>query len=431
MKIKDVEKLTGLSAKSIRLYEEKGLLKVERNGENEYRAFTEENVEQLRLIRLLRYLDFSISEIGALMDAGDERVKEALCQKLAGYDGERERLEQKEQVCRALLKDFSRERAGEVAEEYLRLVELFDDAEYRQMERDLKDSAHPSIGMLILTTLLYAGPILNLWMVYVDQNWERLKLAIPLSLLGTVLLTLSWRHYIVTWWKHRDYQRERNKGSVWLLPGIVLAIAACIGIFVLVEQAQRALFCPEGWLFFDIGRFGGLVLIIITELPLIYLLLSGLYRLTKNVEFETANWLAQKVRRYWPAALAVWAVLFYAAFVNITVVTGDQIIRHDILHPAGVAYGYEDVTAIEAGYRMDGDFYYKICLDGKWSAFSAPSVNEALRPDYEEDSYLELEEFDQALMAYGPEKTISTKNESRASYDQVYLDRFRRIIENQ
>lgn len=34
MTIKDVEKITGLTAKSIRYYEDKGLLKVERNEEN-------------------------------------------------------------------------------------------------------------------------------------------------------------------------------------------------------------------------------------------------------------------------------------------------------------------------------------------------------------------------------------------------------------
>ncbi len=37
MKIKDVEKLTGLSQRSIRLYEEKGLLEVRRDEDNQYR----------------------------------------------------------------------------------------------------------------------------------------------------------------------------------------------------------------------------------------------------------------------------------------------------------------------------------------------------------------------------------------------------------
>ncbi|HEL1757405.1 TPA: MerR family transcriptional regulator [Streptococcus suis] len=55
MQVKDVEKLTGLSTKAIRLYEEKGLIEVARNPLNDYRDYSEENVRQLRLIKLLRY----------------------------------------------------------------------------------------------------------------------------------------------------------------------------------------------------------------------------------------------------------------------------------------------------------------------------------------------------------------------------------------
>ena len=63
MTIKDVEKITGLTAKSIRYYEDKGLIKVERNEENSYRTYSEANVERLKWIKLLRYLEFSIEEI--------------------------------------------------------------------------------------------------------------------------------------------------------------------------------------------------------------------------------------------------------------------------------------------------------------------------------------------------------------------------------
>lgn len=57
MQVKDVEKLTGLSTKAIRLYEEKGLIRVERNPRNGYRNYSPKNVQQLRLIQLLRYFE--------------------------------------------------------------------------------------------------------------------------------------------------------------------------------------------------------------------------------------------------------------------------------------------------------------------------------------------------------------------------------------
>ncbi|MDG4499891.1 MerR family transcriptional regulator [Streptococcus suis] len=40
MRVKDVERLTGLSTKAIRLYEEKGLISVERNPVNDYRDYS-------------------------------------------------------------------------------------------------------------------------------------------------------------------------------------------------------------------------------------------------------------------------------------------------------------------------------------------------------------------------------------------------------
>lgn len=76
MQIKDVEKLTGLTAKSIRFYEAKGLIDVKRNEENSYRSYSENDVERLKLIKLFRYLEFSVEEIKSLLDKDEEQIKE-------------------------------------------------------------------------------------------------------------------------------------------------------------------------------------------------------------------------------------------------------------------------------------------------------------------------------------------------------------------
>ena len=62
MKINDVEKLTGLTQKAIRLYESQGLLKVSRD-ENGYRNYSEEDVSILQNIKALRGVGISISDI--------------------------------------------------------------------------------------------------------------------------------------------------------------------------------------------------------------------------------------------------------------------------------------------------------------------------------------------------------------------------------
>ena len=63
MRIKEVEQRTGLTAKAIRLYESKGLLKPARETENDYRDYTEEDVARLKTIAILRKLDLSVAEI--------------------------------------------------------------------------------------------------------------------------------------------------------------------------------------------------------------------------------------------------------------------------------------------------------------------------------------------------------------------------------
>ena len=83
MKLKEVCEATGLTRKTIRLYEEKGLLvphKEERNG-REYREYTPEDVEQLREIATLRRAWFTMDEI-ARMQQDPEAIEEIFPQYL-------------------------------------------------------------------------------------------------------------------------------------------------------------------------------------------------------------------------------------------------------------------------------------------------------------------------------------------------------------
>lgn len=68
MTIKDVKELTGLTIKSIRYYEEKGLVNIGRNKDNGYRNYTEEDIERLKLIKVLRYINFSVEEIALMLE---------------------------------------------------------------------------------------------------------------------------------------------------------------------------------------------------------------------------------------------------------------------------------------------------------------------------------------------------------------------------
>ncbi len=63
MKINEVEQLVGITKKNIRYYEECGLLAPKRQAQNGYRDYSEEDVEMLRRIKLLRKLAIPIGEI--------------------------------------------------------------------------------------------------------------------------------------------------------------------------------------------------------------------------------------------------------------------------------------------------------------------------------------------------------------------------------
>ena len=68
MRIKDVEDLVGITKKNIRFYEKEGLLNPERELENSYRDYTEEDIRRLRIIKLLRKMDMPISSISDVLE---------------------------------------------------------------------------------------------------------------------------------------------------------------------------------------------------------------------------------------------------------------------------------------------------------------------------------------------------------------------------
>lgn len=68
MFINEVEQIVGLSKKSIRYYEENGLLKPKRDRVNDYRIYSEEDIKKLRIIKFLRELNVPIRELKLLND---------------------------------------------------------------------------------------------------------------------------------------------------------------------------------------------------------------------------------------------------------------------------------------------------------------------------------------------------------------------------
>ncbi|OGD08730.1 hypothetical protein A2397_04185 [Candidatus Amesbacteria bacterium RIFOXYB1_FULL_44_23] len=60
-------KITGLSPKTIRFYEESGVITPATRGENGYRAYTQKSIEELKVLKYARDLGLPLSEIKKLM----------------------------------------------------------------------------------------------------------------------------------------------------------------------------------------------------------------------------------------------------------------------------------------------------------------------------------------------------------------------------
>ena len=60
MKINEVEQQVDITKKNIRFYEQQGLLSPKRNMENGYRDYSEEDVTELKKIKMLRKLSLPI-----------------------------------------------------------------------------------------------------------------------------------------------------------------------------------------------------------------------------------------------------------------------------------------------------------------------------------------------------------------------------------
>ncbi|WP_067705335.1 Cu(I)-responsive transcriptional regulator [Erwinia sp. ErVv1] len=62
MNISDVAKKTGLTSKTIRFYEEKGLVTPPLRSENGYRSYSIKHIEELTLLRQARQVGFNLEE---------------------------------------------------------------------------------------------------------------------------------------------------------------------------------------------------------------------------------------------------------------------------------------------------------------------------------------------------------------------------------
>ncbi len=441
MKIKDVEKLTGLTAKSIRYYESKGLLEVGRNEENSYREYSEEHVIRLRKIKLFRYLDFSIEEIAEFLDKDDKDIKEIFRDKAEFFSNQKDANEAKQEICLTLAKEY--EGNPETISEYSEEIDVLESEEMDEVYETLRDYACPNLSYTIMLSLVLLGPILWLFINIMDEKWDELLNNAVWAIVGTVLLTANWIHYFTYRSRHKNQVKKNNKEFSWMWPGLIITLivsfVAMMGFSVICE----ILLVPEDFLFYQHHPVAEAFMVPIIMIPIVLVIFIIMSKSLKKSlkEMEDLNGVLviwNKIGKLKPIVIILWVIGLYCCMTNMTIVTEDEIIYCTPLHPKGITYAYSDVESIKTGfgdktysfvyYKRKGNFYYQIELDDKVITFNQPTANANIKR-YDEDTYLELEEFDQAMMSLGIPKESSDKGYKNCDLAQRYVDRFLRIIE--
>lgn len=110
MRIKQFAQLTNLSAKTIRYYEDIGLLPPPKRLDNDYRDYDETDVDRARFVAGARSLDFSLDDIQEILALREQR----------------------EAPCRVVL-DLLQERANEISRRIAELQRM--EAELRELHR--------------------------------------------------------------------------------------------------------------------------------------------------------------------------------------------------------------------------------------------------------------------------------------------------------
>lgn len=447
MTIKEVEKLTGLTAKSIRYYEVKGLLTVERNKENDYRSYSEEEVNRLKRIKLLRYLEFSVEEVKNMLDMDVKETQNVLEQKAEEFSDSSARCKTKQELCLSLAKDYkkSEDELNIVVSEYNEFAETMESDEITEVREELKFLGTPSFSLSIVQTLMFSGPIGHLFIRISEGNLENLMLVAGLSILSAILIALVWVFYFEQRSKNKNRVKKKNRATNWVLPMMIFVFIAGMSLFVGINSLVQKLLIPEDFLFYsysNIAQAGMIIIVIFTLFHLVGLLISKLSKDGKERMEKTnvlvAMWNA--IGKWKPVVLIVWIMLFYCCVTSFTVVTEDTIICHSPIHPTGVKYSYSDVEKITAGVgqktatfvraERKGQFFYKIELDGREILFLNDESSNPKVERYTEHTYLWLEEFDQKLVELGIPKESDSKGYEKIELDEEYVERFYRILEN-
>lgn len=92
--ISEVADLTGISSRTLRYYDEIGLLNPHHISQSGYRVYNTDDLDRLQVILMYKHLGFQLSDIKAIISKKDYDVKKALKAQLVLLENKKEQLDQ-------------------------------------------------------------------------------------------------------------------------------------------------------------------------------------------------------------------------------------------------------------------------------------------------------------------------------------------------
>lgn len=198
MKINEVEQQVNITKKNIRFYEQQGLLSPKRNLENGYRDYSEEDVTELKKIKMLRKLSLPLEEIRRIQK-GDLILTDALQRQVILLERERASLEETTRLCQLLSEETCQYQTFSPDKYLERMVEMEQEGtKFLNVNRhDIRQKKLGPIIFSFLFILIMIGSIAGLIWEYVTGSiflWLMvLFLIIPITMILSVIAVLLQR----------------------------------------------------------------------------------------------------------------------------------------------------------------------------------------------------------------------------------------------
>lgn len=153
MLVGEVEHIVGLSKKSIRYYEENGLLTPKRNSENDYRIYDDEDIKRLKMIKFLRELDVPIREL-KLLNENQMTLQECMIRRIRKIEEEELNYQKIKNMCIEISKSSQGFHEIDI-EEYAKTMNILNKEGFTM--RNIKTNKSKKIFGAVISSLIFGG----------------------------------------------------------------------------------------------------------------------------------------------------------------------------------------------------------------------------------------------------------------------------------